>query len=266
MSILGKGINLVLGALSLFTVAAHSVESRTRFDYDLPGNITTRTDPNGHRSQYHYDDVNRLTKIVLPDAPNTPTYSYTWDLTDQLERIAGPDGETRYTYDDLDRLDSVYDFGQAQPLLRFAWDHQDRPTWITYPDNSQTCYEYDPDGRITAVGRAPRTLSPAHCASPGVERIVYQYDAQGRLIRRAYPNGLESYISYDPATGLIKTAGQRKTATGELISSDTYAYYPNSRLYQSLTRATPTGSQTTQYSYDAFERLTSMPEAMESEA
>lgn len=251
MGIWGKGIKPALCALGLvITVAAHGAESRTQYDYDIAQGIVTQTDPNNRRVQYHYNDVNQLVKTVLLDAPATPTYTYEYDATDQITRITAPGAvalgaEQKFGYDLLDRLESIHDFGQAQPLLRFAYDHQDRLTWITYPDNSQVCYEYDPDGRIATVGRVPRTVTATHCAVSGVERTTYAYDAQGRLSTRTYPNGIQSTWVYDSATGLLKSLGHKTGAT--LIYSDTYTYYPGSRLYQSITRATPAGSATTTY-------------------
>jgi hypothetical protein len=124
----------------------------TTWNYDVPNGIVTRTEPNGIAIAYHYNAVNRLSKVVI-DTGGTPSelnYYYD-DLTDQLERQTYPGGGQLYSYDDFDRQETVSAFGA---LLHFSYNYQDRVTWIIYTGSKgAVCYEYDPDGRITRVGR-----------------------------------------------------------------------------------------------------------------
>ena len=254
------GLNITLSgvlALSIAT-ASHAVVYDTRYSYDTPNGVVTKTDPNGNQLQYRYNRVNRLTEIKLLNAPGQPAYGYEYDATNQLSRITYPGGEQKFDYDDFDRLAFITDFSQPAPLLAFAYDHRDRITWITYPGNGAVCYEYDPDGRITRVGRV---LSGAGTVcSAADEKTDYTYDSKGRLSGVSYPNGIQRYLTYDNNTGQVKETGYRKS-NGTLIYSDTFAYLPGTILYQSITRATATTISTTRYEYDAYQRLTRITEA-----
>ena len=42
-----------------------------RFEYDAAGNLTAAIDENGHRTDYAYDPLNRVTLITDPD-PGPP--------------------------------------------------------------------------------------------------------------------------------------------------------------------------------------------------
>jgi YD repeat-containing protein len=151
----------------------------------------------------------------------------------------------------------VSDFG-AGALLHFSYDHRDRVTWIVYTgSNGAVCYEYDPDGRITRVGRV--FSGSGTVCSAADEKTDYTYDAQGRLRTIKYPNGLTGYVQYD-VLGRISTTGYRR-ANGTLLTSDTFSYLPGGRLYASITRTTATEVYQTAYTYDAWERLLTVAES-----
>jgi len=242
---------------------AHATISTTTYDHSqyISSGIITQTDPNGKRIQYTYDAVNNLTKMGLLDATGgAVTYDYTYDLTNQLETITYPEGSQIFGYDDLDRLNAitVNEFNTGGPMLAFSYDHQDRITWITYPGNGEVCYQYDPDGRITRVGRF-HANTEAQCSAAD-EKTDYHYDGKGRLDTISYPNGLNQYRHYHSDTGLVKEVGY-EYANGTLLYSDRYEYTPFTRLYHQVIRKTAAGSKTTEYGYDAYERVTSVLEA-----
>ena len=155
---------------------------------------------------------------------------------------------------DFDRLNSitVNEFSSLGSL-GFDYDHQDRITWITYPGNGEVCYQYDPDGRITRVGRF-HAITEAQ-RSGADEKTDYSYDGKGRLEGVSYPNGLNQYRRYYADTGLLKEVGYQY-ANGTLFYSDSYEHIPFTRLYHKVTRKTATGGKTTEYAYDAYERVT----------
>ena len=249
------------GALLLVPLSTSlaSIYSST-FSYDVANGKVTKTDPNNKRLEYSYDVVNRLSGIKLLDAAGVPEFKYYYDLTDQLERITYPGGEQIFAYDDFDRLESIKDFGQTSPLLAFDYDHKDRITWITYPDGGEVCYEYDPDGRMTRVGRV---LPPggASLCSAADEITDLNYDVKGRLETIDYPNGVQKFQEYSVTTGQITRVGYRKQPSGDLIYSDTFVYIPNSNLYDIVTRTASGGSEVSDYDYDDYQRLTEVVEA-----
>ena len=251
---------------SLFWSTAQATTYTTSYSYDVPNGTVTTTNPDNEAIIYHYDAVNRLSKIDLGNGAGDPNLNFRYDLTDQLtdatntgvDSTAG--GYQHFDYEaDFDRLKDISDFGITN-LLEFSYDHQDRVTWITYGSgNGAVCYEYDPDGRIKRVGRIPSGQSATTCDDGVVEKIDYGYDGKGRLSTITYPNGTNSYWIYDPATGLVKEAGHKKGST--LIYSDNYTYYPNSRLYKNIIHATAGDSNETQYKYDDYQRLTEVLES-----
>ena len=237
-----------------------SIYSST-FSYDVPNGKVTKTDPNNKRLEYSYDVVNRLSGIKLLDAAGVPEFKYYYDLTDQLERITYPGGEQVFTYDDFDRLESIKDFGQTNPLLAFDYDHKDRITWIAYmEEGGEVCYEYDPDGRMTRVGRVLPQGVRTVCSAAD-EITDFNYDVKGRLETIDYPNGVQKFQEYSVTTGQITRVGYRKQPSGDLIYSDTFVYIPNSNLYDTVTRTTSGGSEVSDYDYDDYQRLTEVVEA-----
>ncbi|MDH5693424.1 MAG: RHS repeat-associated core domain-containing protein [Gammaproteobacteria bacterium] len=248
----------IVSFFALLVGTAHATISTTTYDYDIPNGTTTITDPNNKRAKYHYDAINQLTKIEYLDSPGVPTFDYFYDATNQLERITYPGGEQIYGYDDLDRLETIKDFGQTFPLLAFRYDHRDRITWITYPDGGEVCYEYDGDSRITRVGRVVAGTTASIC-DEAVEKTDYGYDNRGRLSTLRYPNGITTEITYDPTTGKTLSVGHSK-ASGALIYQDAYTYHLGTNLYETVTRYTSSGKSVTFYDYDAYERLKTVVE------
>ncbi len=231
----------------------------TEYSYDISAGTVTRTEPTGNRIKTHYDAINRLSKIELLDSTNIPTYNFYYDLTSQLERITSPEGETIFGYDTFDRLQSITDFGEAAPILRFSYDHKDRLTWIVYPGNGRVCYQYDADGRLTRTGRLYENNAGTVCGAAD-EITDYGYDARGRQSGISYPNGISRSIAFSSLTGQIEEVSY-KNANGGLLFSDRYEYVPASRLYKSITHTTAVSRGTTYYEYDTNERVKTVTEA-----
>ncbi len=188
------------------------------------------------------------------------TFDFEYDDTDQLESASYPGGLQTFTYDDFDRLNTLSEFGFAD-LVKFDYDHQDRVTAIIYGyNNGVACYQYDADGRLTKVGRILTGQDSTACQSVDVEWTSYVYDAKGRLDTRTYHNGVRSYWDYALDTGQLREIGHTK-ADGTLIYSDTFIYVPGTNLYDKISRTDATGLKTTDYDYDAHQRLTSVTEA-----
>jgi len=251
----------MLTAMLAGPVQIHAAISTTSYSYNIPANSTTKTNPDLTKIKKIYDNVNRLDTLQLIGADNivSETFNFTYDLTDQVTNITGSSGETIFGYDDFDRLTSIKDFGSAGDLLTFAYDHKDRLTWITYPGNGRVCYQYDPDGRLTRVGRVYQDNTALICS--GADEITnYSFDNRGRLIKVLLPNGIERLLDYDNTTGQLN-AFSYKNANGRLIYRDTFKYVPGSSLYFSITRTTPTEQSATYYTYDAYERITKVTEA-----
>ncbi len=262
-------VALLVGA----SISAEASASTTSYDYSraLTDGIVSVTDPNNSTTDYYVDEVDNLVKIVTGSGDaDEQIFDYFYDATDQLEKITYPGGEQIFGYDALDRLETVKDFNQFD-LLQFSYDHKDRITWIIYPaGNGGACYEYDPDSRITAVGRVAAgeaITASSLCSESRVNRHEYDYDTRGRIYRLNYPNGVYTQWDYDTSTGQLEEVGHYRvntpsdTTDDTLIYNDTFVYFPNSQLYKEITRTNSAGAATTtRYTYDAYQRLKTVTE------
>jgi YD repeat-containing protein len=142
------------GWLKQVTYAAGTdVEASIQYEYDAAGNVTAFVDELGHRTEYTYDDLDRL--VALRDAdpdPNTngtgdqPFTQYAYDLNDNLIHIVDAEGNTtQFTYDEFNRLVEIREERPDGP--DGALPHLVRS--FTYDRGNNLTSEVDPAGRVT---------------------------------------------------------------------------------------------------------------------
>jgi RHS repeat-associated protein len=228
-----------------------------QYEYDLAGNITSRTYPDATEITYSYDENNRLASLT--SSSNTTSYQY--DPAGNLTQTTLPSGngyvETR-SYDEAGRLVSVENADGAGTLSAFdaTLDPVGNPTEINRSGavSSTTTYDYDDNDRLTGVcfqsGTCPGGTDPF---------IRWTYDKVGNRLTETRPTGSTDY-SYD--------AGDRLTETDDGSTATSYTYDDNGRLTAAGTdsyswnlanqlTSTTVASTTTTYSYDgAGNRLT----------
>ena len=93
------------------------------FDYDYydTGCVKSITYPNGLKTSYEYDNINRITKLTTTkNGTAINIFEYEYDNNGNTTKEIHNGSATLYTYDSLDRLSSV-----------------------TYSDSSSVGYEYD---------------------------------------------------------------------------------------------------------------------------
>lgn len=142
---------------------------------DDNGWITRVTDENGYATNYGYDAMGRLASIAYPTGDSTA-----WNTTTQtFQQVAGVEygiaaGHWRQTVATGNARKITYFDGLWRPLLtreydnanvagtqrfqRFAYDHEGRPTFASYPGSSDALSaglwtEYDALGRTTSVSQ-----------------------------------------------------------------------------------------------------------------
>ena len=259
---------LGLGFITL-GLSAHGVS--TGYQYDVPNGTVTVTDANQTQILYRYDPLNRLSQVGLANNPAGDQYNYTYNAVGKITRATYPGGETAYSYDrnanndpsdDLDTLASISEFNQKD-LIRFYYDHKDRITWIIYPTiaaqtGNEVCYEYDPDGRITRVGRTPMGQAAVSFCRDAPEKTDYSYDTRGRLSRILHPNQFTTGYVYSATTGQLLEVHHQNNA-GIEVFANFFSYVPNSERYARIRRQSgPAGSGYSfdhQYTYDASGRI-----------
>ncbi len=189
------------------TVAAHT----THYGYDSTGDVTsvkqgeagpevkvTRDsfgrplksyDGEGHETEYKYNSTSKDLEKVIPPAPL---------------------GETKLTYDSIDRVKTVTD-GRSNTAT-YNYDGEDRVTKVEYSDGSSVSFEYDANGNVVKRTDAsgfgePYTgvtyyeydqlNHPTHETTPTAKTDTYTYDYDGNLASVKDAGGTVSY-TYGP--------------------------------------------------------------------
>ncbi|MCI0635374.1 MAG: hypothetical protein L0206_15885, partial [Actinobacteria bacterium] len=215
----------------------------TRFLYDAAGRRVQKRGISGGssggttglRTDYAYDGFGRLTSLQSFDANGSPVSRFAYPTTDydavgnrkRVEDTTPPATPaapkvTLYTYDDLDRLESVDPPDEAAfpsngALLEFTYDAAGNRLGLGPPGGAPyASYGYDARKRLTTlqVGGTSASLgayegagnpndgSPGSWTPPGGPARTLKYDALGRLV--TITGGFSATYVYDPFGRRIK--------------------------------------------------------------
>ncbi|MFD8912157.1 RHS repeat-associated core domain-containing protein [Streptomyces sp. NPDC059575] len=207
-----------------FLLSADGAQGASSYTYDAAGRVTHRTDASGS-ADFGYDNAGQLVSATEPLTGANLAYSYNTDGT--LKNISyGNGADTRtYKYDDLGRPTSdtlTTAAGAVTAKLTYGWDGNGRLTAKSTQGTagaSTDSYGYDPSGRLADWTHDDTTTR-------------YGWDAAGNLVA----NGADT-ATYD----------ERNRRTSD--SDGTYSYTARGTL------AAQTGSDSRDYTYDAFDRL-----------
>jgi YD repeat-containing protein len=207
--------------------------SNTVMLYDADGNLVARQLGNGAFSFYGYSN-GRLQGVIQRDAANDPlvVLNYVYQANGRLARVDQAAATTRYQYDALNRL--VREERSAGPAYNHLWSYdgagnreqQNRSGVITD-------YLYDTDDLLSQTNTA------------GQLPDLYQYDANGRLVRRERNNGAEIFqFGYD-TNGNLKDMDRWNG-----LSFDPYARYAYDGLDTRVERQSYQGGNL--YEHDTY--------------
>jgi len=238
--------------------------SASNVSYDANGNVASRTDFNGHRTNYSYDltrnlEISRTEGLTSTGAstPETRTMTTAWHATFRLPvTSAVPGRETNWVYDSHGNI--------SQKTLKDTATGKTRTWNISYTYSASV-----PGALLQKIENGPRTdvadlttidyyapdavcngghfgcrgqISQITNALGHATRITH-YNAHGQPETIIAPNGLITTLSYD--------ARQRLISNG--IGSETTQFqYDNAGQLIQLTRA---DNSTLYYGYDAAHRL-----------
>ncbi len=226
--------------------------------------------------------INRLQQAKTDGSPLQPavTLTYTYDkngnrdlLTDNLG------GSVDYTFDNLNRLDTIMNFGLT---FDFDYDALSRRKKTTLPNGTVTDYAYDVASQLTSLTHSlaavPFTqFDYTQYDGVGNKEVVsvqrtgvsvqsplnYVYDDLYRLdtATKVVPTGTNEDYGYDPVGNRLTKTGQITPsvfdAANRLLDDQTYTYiYDDNGNLTSKTNLTT--SQVTSYSYDAENQLISV--------
>ncbi|CAN7219228.1 MULTISPECIES: RHS repeat-associated core domain-containing protein [unclassified Pseudomonas] len=224
------------------------------FSYDALGRQTTRQDEHGALTQYQWDAVGRLIQTTLPTgASRAFSYNAYGKITaerDELGRV------TRYEYvDDLhlvsrrinpDGTQLQYRYDNAQLLLTEIENESGETYRLDYTpgglirqetgfDGRRTAYVYDLNGHL---------LEKTEFGDDGSQLVTgYERDAEGRLLVKTLPDGIQVEYRYD--------------SLGRLVSVDDGHDHPLEFEYDQQDRLITEhqGWGTLRYAYDACGQL-----------
>ncbi|WP_186072330.1 RHS repeat domain-containing protein [Burkholderia gladioli] len=218
------------GRVTLVTINPGPHQSTTGYGYDLAGNLTSTTLPDGSSLGYTYDDAHRLTGL----ANNLGEYiSYTLDaLGNRTAEIAQSASSTitkqqSATFDELGRVTAT--IGAAAQTTQHAYDANDNEITTTDPRGkvygnsfdalnrlhqaidpsaAKTTIAYNGQDQVTGVtdARALATTyvrngfgDPIQRTSPDTGTEVYWYNGNGNVVKKIDARGIETDFTYDAA-------------------------------------------------------------------
>jgi RHS repeat-associated protein len=214
----------------------------------------------GHRTDYAYDAMDRVTAVRRPalDDGQRPTTQFAYDAVGNTTVITGPNGfMTRYTYDASDNVVTIVDPMGGE--TSYTYDAEDTPVAVTDPNGHTETTTYNDVGLpvhvedamgYTTTMRYDDDYNMVEMVNAMGEVMAYTYDEQGRLLQTNDP--LKNAITYTrDALGRVT---QVTDANGH---TTTYTY---DALGQLIT-VTDALSGTTAYAYDAAGNLTVITDA-----
>ena len=213
---------------------------------------TRKTDSQGNRWTYYYNDLGIIERIVDPLGHEKKQHhnKVTATSLDWEEDLNG--NRTTYTYDVGGNITSKTDpLGNTTTYTYVVGT--DLVATETNPLGVVTRYEYDTNGNLTRLIRdsgGPLENATSYTYdSHGLQTSMtdplgntnnYEYDTAGNLVKQTDPLGNVTAYTYD-------SMGNKLTETDALGNTTTHAYNLLGRL---LSTTDPLGN-TTSYSYDA---------------
>ena len=233
----------------------------TEMSYDPVGNLKTLKDPKGNSTSFEYDSHNNVI-TATSTAPFNYITRYKYDANSnliQLERQTGesanPWQSTYYTYDSMDRLETVKD--NAGNTTVYTYDPNGNRASVTDALYNRTTYEYDRRDMLSLVYDARGNINAQYTYDENANlkeikdannnTTAYTYDGFDRLTKTTYADGSSEEYTYDANSNLIA----KKDAKSQTID---YAYNALNRLTLKSLR----GSEATEaisYAYDLGSRL-----------
>jgi RHS repeat-associated protein len=221
----------------------------TSFAYDVKGQLTQVTDPNGNATTIAYTTAGLIASVTDAQS-NATTFAYDarGNRTSSTDALGNT---TTFAYDATNRLTAITQPGNI--TTTFGYDTRGRRTSVTDANSKTTSYQYDDADRLLAVTDAAAHVTSYqydtenHLASitDALGRVTnFSYDSLGRVTGVTFPSTLTESYNYD-AVGNLTSKTDRK---GQTIS---YAYDNLDRL----TSKSYPDSTAVSYAYDALSRL-----------
>jgi len=213
----------------------------TLFAYNDNSQISQITDTNGHITSYNYDTVNRLSYVndakwvYSPSTIRANSIEYYYDKNSNITKIreleisdinpAIYEGyTTEYSYDSLNRLVKIDDYGNLGSIYRTNYYRYDSLNNLTkYKDakGNKTYYSYDGLSRLLSKEIEMTDSGDGLGNVTGSIINTQKWDDSSRLIAQTDGNGNTTRYAYDALNRLIVTRFAdgtfEKNGTGSIV-------------------------------------------------
>jgi RHS repeat-associated protein len=231
------------GTFTLNCRACSSGTAKPVYHFNLSGNVSSVTDPDGNSLNSTYDVNNRLSGVT--STASGRNLSFTFGANEKVASITDSFGRTwRYEYDATDNLVKVID-----PLgysLQYGYDANHRLLSITDRNgNLSLVITYDTRGRVVTYGAPGEVYTYAYFTGyttktdPLGNVYTFYYDSNGNVTRTVLPDGTQILTNIDEDLNVSNETGP---------GGNTWTYTYNERG-QILTETDPLG-HTSAYTYD----------------
>jgi RHS repeat-associated protein len=260
------------------------------YAYDPASNLTSTTLANGVTESRTYDRANRLTSITAGNGTTAlSSLTYQRDAEGNPTQIDTVAGSQSIAYDERGQiLNYCADTPCSTPTLQYTYDEVGNrltlvddagTTTYTYDAANQlktangahpASYDYDDDGRLTAVGTRIFTYNVADqllSAQDGQATATYEYDANGLRNKAVTKTGLlSSTANYTWDTNfavpqiVTETGGGTRRSYFGLdrfrITASTNSYLLHDSIGSTTMLTSDTGALQRSFAYDPFGNVT----------
>lgn len=231
---------------------ASNINILRKHSYDIPNNLETRTDANGHTATTLKDALGRISRYIDNNQGETQFY---YDGRDNLIKVVDPEGRsTTYTYNL--RNEQLTETKQLQlgsgEQQQYQYDATGNRTRHQNAKGEVTLYQYDQANRLVAVKTfSNNQAADSHVADPQsqspLSTLTYQYNAKGQYTGYSDSNSSE--------TRSYNNRGELQSITthfGSFSKTQHYSYTANG-LVDTYTSAE---GQQYRYSYNKNNQIT----------
>jgi RHS repeat-associated protein len=222
----------------------------TTMTYDVVNRMATKTLPNGVKTVYSYDDLDRILNLTYTKANGTVLVSetYTRNAGGEPSKVLREDGSyTLYEYDAALRLskEAVYNpAGGLVESIEYSYDLDGKRTKkvdaagthnYNYNANDQLAtvgqdgYVYDIDGRLSQFNRDGKNVVLSHDAVDHLTQVSvngvntqYLYDALGDRIGEVSGGNTKNYLVAPNLGNGLESTDLVTDGNGNVVSNYVY--------------------------------------------
>lgn len=226
------------------------------YAYDEAGNLIQTVSPNSNATSYAYNDVNQhVSEDHTGGAGTEITYTYGGcaNGVGKLCTVAMLSGaNSSYAYDALGNVASeTRTISGISYVTAYTYDRQGNMLAITYPDSAETKYSFNGAGLLERIERKENGGAFTSVVSN------FDYGPTDQPTVQAYPNGVTTTNSYDPAKLYRLTRRLTQNGSGVKLQDLNYTYDNAGNITRIVDASNTDAAKTAVYAYDDLYRLTS---------